>query len=597
MVKTDFPSRIFPEIMISCALTLLVAVFYWPVFDYGFINYDDPLYVTQNAHVQRGVTMEGLAWAFRDFGSSNWHPLTWLSHMIDWQLFGDNAGAHHGMNVLLHAGNAILLFAILRLLTGTLWQSALVAVLFAVHPVNVESVAWIAERKNLLSTFFGFLTLLCYAFYIRKPEWKKYLPIFVTFGLGLMAKPMLVTLPFLLLLLDFWPGRRHLRKLSDGHLPHKFEETMPNQIRQVSFCELLMEKIPLILLSVASIAVTILAAEKGGSLKSLDHFSVPVRLGNSLNAYASYLGKFVWPRDLAVFYPHPGTFDALQTAASLIVIFSISVIVMMRSRRHPYLTVGGLWFLGTLVPVIGLVQVGLQSMADRYLYFPMIGLLIMLVWSAADLGRKNAAMKYCMICLAIVLIPGASFGTRQQLEHWKSSRLLFEHALQVSGPNPVVYSNLAHALFEEGDWNGSEENYRKAIRSNPKYVNAHANLGAVLVRQGRIEEAVEECRKALQLDPRHADAHYFLGLAMEKQAKYSDADEHYEAAQQAQPDHLKAVRQRGVLAMRSGNYGRAVAFFQAALRIDPGDAGLKDAVSQALERRDSHRKVLDRKRN
>lgn len=587
MIKPDFPYRLSSGIMIACALILLVAVSYWPVFDYGFINYDDPLYVTENTHVKMGVTVEGLVWAFRDFGSSNWHPLTWLSHMIDWQWFGDNAGGHHGTNILLHAGNAVLLFAFLHLITGTLWQSALVAALFAVHPVNVESVAWIAERKNLLSTFFGLLPLLCYAFYIRKPAWKSYLPIFVTFALGLMAKPMLVTLPFLLLVLDYWPGRRHLTKSSDDNLPPKSGETTPDQIRPVSFCKLLTEKIPLILLSIASIAVTLLAAEKGGSLKSLDHFSLPVRLGNSLNAYASYLGKFVWPHDLAVFYPHPGTFDVSQTVAALFLILFITAMVLIQAKRLPYLPVGWLWFLGTLMPVIGLVQVGLQSMADRYLYFPMIGLLVMLVWGAADLARKNVAVRYCMIFLAIVLIPGASFGTRQQLRHWQSSRLLFEHALTVTGPNAVVYSNLAHALFAEGDWKGSEESYRKAIRSNPKYANAHANLGAVLARQGRVEEAMEEYRKALHLDPRHADAHYFLGLAMEQQAKLSDADEHYEEAQKAQPDHFKAIRQRGVLAMKAGDYGRAVAFFQTALQIDPGNSGLKAALSHALDRRDA----------
>ena len=510
-----FTSRYTNEIVVSLILSLMILVCYQPVSDYGFINYDDPLYVTHNAHVKMGFTAESLVWAFRDFGSSNWHPLTWLSHMTDWQLFRDNAGGHHWTNVIFHLVNAILLFCGLRLMTGALWRSACVAALFAVHPINVESVAWVAERKNLLSIFFGLLTLLCYAFYIRKPGWKRYLSILWTFPLGLTAKPMLVTLPFLLILLDYWPGIRFPGRSVDGYPLPVSGETAPHPNPQFILSTLLLEKIPLILLSVLSIAVTLLAAEKGGALKSLDHFPLAVRLGNSLNAYTAYIRKFFWPQDLAVFYPHPGILHSWQTVSALFLISAVTVIVLMQSRRRPYLPVGWFWFLGTLVPVIGLVQVGLQAMADRYLYFPLIGLLILLVWGAADLGRRAVAGRAVLIFLAILLIFAASFGTRQQLRHWQNSSLLFEHALTVTRGNPVAYSNLAHALFEEGDWKGAEAHYREAIRSDPKFANAYANLGAVLARQGRIDEAVGEYRKALTFNLRHADAHDHLGLAME----------------------------------------------------------------------------------
>ena len=593
MKKPCFYSNFLFEITIALLLFLLAAFVYSPALHFGFINYDDPLYVTQNAHVKMGVTLEGLLWAFRDFGSSNWHPLTWLSHMIDWQWFGDNAGGHHATNILLHAANAILLFVLFCLLTGNLWQSAFMAALFAVHPVNVESVAWIAERKNLLSTFLGLLTLIFYAFYIRNPGWKRYLPIFVIFALGLMAKPMLVTLPFLLLVLDYWPGKRMIAESPHSHSTQASGETDARTHPQFSPSALLLEKIPLILLSFISIGMTLLAAERGGSLKSLDHFPLLVRFGNSLNAYASYLGKFICPRDLAVFYPHPGTFDVLQAFAALLLILFITAMVLMQIRRRPYLPVGWLWFLGTLVPVIGLVQVGSQAMADRYLYFPMIGLLIMLIWGAADLGKKNAAMRISMVILGIALILGAFFETRQQLKHWRSSRLLFEHTLAVTGPNAVVYSNLAHALFEEGDWKGAEENYRNAIRCDPKYANAHANLGAVLDRQGRTGEALEEYRKGLALNPGHADAHYHLGLMMEGQGNFPDADRHYGEAQNSDPAHIQAVRQRGALAMKLGNYAKAAEYFRMALQNDPGNPGLKDALSQAVKRRDATRKMLD----
>ena len=594
MIKPDFLSRFFPEIMIAFALSLLVAGSYWPVGDYGFINYDDPLYVTHNEHVKMGFTAESLVWAFQDFGSTNWHPLTWLSHMTDWALFRDNAGGHHGTNVVLHAMNAILLFVFLRLMTGALWRSACVAALFALHPLNVESVAWVAERKNLLSGFFGLWTLLFYALYIRKPGWKRYLPVFGACALGLTAKPMLVTLPFLLILLDFWPGRRIPGRAATGAsspIPGK----APYPIRPVSLCRLLTEKIPLIVLSVASIVVTLLAAERGGALKTLDHFPLTVRLGNALYAYAAYLGKIFLPRDLAVFYPRPGSLSLWQTAGAGLLIAAVTALVLRWYRERPYLPVGWVWFLGTLVPVIGLVQVGLQAMADLYAYFPLIGLLILVVWGVTDLGKGRAAGKTALIGSMVILLLFSFLLTRQQLRHWQSSRLLFEHALAVTAANLVTHSNLAHALFGEGDWKGAEAHYRAAIRSDSKYANAYANLGAVLARQGRIDEAVGEYRKALALNPRHADAHYHLGLAMEKQARFSDADRHYEAAQREKPDHVDAVRQRGMLAMKAGDYEKAAAFFQAALRIHPDDPGLKTALLQAVEHRDAPQKVLDRK--
>lgn len=595
MIKPDFISHFFREIMVASALVLLVAGSYWPVSHYGFINYDDPLYVTDNVHVRAGWSIDGLLWSFRDFSSSNWHPLTWFSHMTDWQLFRDNAGGHHWTNVIFHLVNAILLFCVLRIMTGALWRSACVAAIFAVHPLNVESVAWVAERKNVLSAFFGLLTLLFYAFYIRKPGWERYLSIFGTFALGLMAKPMLVTLPFLLILLDYWPGRRFPERSVDRYPLPVSGEAAPHSNPRISVSTLLLEKIPLIILAVLSIAVTLLAAEKGGALKSLDHFPLAVRLGNSLNAYTAYIGKFCWPRDLAVFYPHPGVLHLWQTVAALFLISAVTIIVVMQIRRRPYLAVGWFWFLGTLVPVSGLVQVGLQAMADRYLYFPLIGLLILLVWGMADLGVRTVAGRVVLIFLAILLIFAASFGTRQQLRHWRNSRLLFEHALTVTRGNPVAHSNLAHALFQDGDWKGAEAHYREAIRSDPKYANAYANLGAVLARQGRIDEAVGEYRTALAINPRHADAHYYLGLAMENQAKFLDADRHYEAVQREKPNHVDAIRQRGMLAMKAGNHEKAVAFFQAALLLHPGDSGLKAALLQAVERRDASQKDLDQK--
>ena len=542
MIKPDFLSRFCPEIMIAVALSLLVAGSYWPVGDHGFINYDDPLYVTDNAHVKMGFTAESLVWAFQDFGSSNWHPLTWLSHITDWQLFQDNAGGHHWMNVIFHMLNAILLFYVLHMMTGAPWRSACVAALFAVHPINVESVAWIAERKNLLSTFFGLLTLLCYVHYIRKPDWKRYLLILWTFALGLTTKPMLVTLPFLMIVIDYWPGRRFPGRSVNGYPLLTFGEAAPHPNPRFFLSTLLLEKIPLILLSVLSIAVTLQAAEKGGALKSLDHFSLAVRLGNSLNAYAAYIRKFFWPQDLAVFYPHSGILHSWRSVSALFLISAVTVIVLRQSRRRPYLPVGWFWFLGTLVPVIGLVQVGLQAMADRYAYFPMIGLFIMLIWGAADLRKQSAEGRVVLISLLIIVISTAALWTRYQLRYWQNSRMLFEHALDVTGANPVASSNLAHALFGERDWKGAEAHYREAIRSDPKYSNAYDNLGAVLASQGRISEAISEYRKALLLNPRHATAHYHLGLAMESLGRFNEADASYKTALREKPDYADPLQ-------------------------------------------------------
>jgi protein O-mannosyl-transferase len=531
------PSHYLREMLIALALFLLVFACYWPVVHYGFINYDDPLYVVDNVHVRGGWSIDGLLWSFRDFSSSNWHPLTWLSHMTDWQLFRDNAGGHHMMNVLLHAINAMILFALLRLMTGACWRSACVAALFAVHPLNVESVAWVAERKNVLSTGFGLLTLLSYALYLRRPGWKRYLPVLGTFAMGLMAKPMLVTLPFLLLLVDCWPESRFTGKFTAGERLPIPGAVGPRPNPPSSLSVLLLEKVPLLLLSSVSIILTLLAAEKGGALKTLDHFSLNTRLANSLHAYGAYIGKFFWPHDLAVFYPHPGILPTWQTAGTALLMLAATVFALMRLKQYPYLAVGWFWFLGTLVPVIGMVQVGLQAMADRYLYFPMIGLLIMLIWWAADLCKPWVRGKTAGIFILVIVVSTAALWTRQQLQYWQNSRMLFEHALAVTGANPITSSNLAHALFGEGDWKGAEAHYREAIRSDPKYSNAYANLGTVLAREGRIAEAIGEYRKALALNPRHAAALHHLGLAMESQKSFLEADADSIDALRIKPDY------------------------------------------------------------
>jgi protein O-mannosyl-transferase len=579
------------EMLISLVLCLLVFAPYWPVGDYGFINYDDTIYVTDNAHVQAGLTTEGLIWAFRDMkSSSNWHPITWISHMLDWQLFRANAGGHHWMNVIFHLINTILLFSLLRLMTGTLWRSACVAALFAVHPINVESVAWVAERKNVLSTCLGLLTLLFYVFYIRKPGWKRYLPVPAFFAFGLMAKPMLVTLPFLMLLLDLWPLRRFPIHPSTGGSPQPLEGSPHAPNRQITMSGLFLEKIPLLLMASGSMALTILAAQAGGALTTFTRFPLTVRLANSLHAYTAYIGKFFWPSDLAVFYPHPGNPALWQTILSGMLIAAVTGLVLKQVRLRPYLFVGWFWFLGTLVPVIGLVQVGLQAMADRYAYLPLIGLFIMLVWGVVDFaGHSERCRMFGVFLFALLILAGGVF-TRYQLRFWESSSSLFTHALLVTEQNDIAHSNLARSLFQEGDLERAVSHYREAIRINPIYPNHYSNLGAVLVHQGKMEEAMIQYRKTLDLNPRHAGALFNMGLAMESLKRWSEADAFYESVLREDPDYRFALRQRGMLAMKAGNHGEAIILFQQALRHRSDDPELKKLLTNAQERKDAMQK-------
>jgi hypothetical protein len=591
-----FISRYPVEIAISLLLSLMVLVCYQPVTGYEFINYDDPLYVTDNEHVQAGMTSEGLLWAFRDMkASSNWHPLTWLSHMLDWQLFRANAGGHHWTNVLFHLANTWLLFCLLRLMTGKRWRSACVAALFAVHPLNVESVAWVAERKNVLSTCLGFATLLSYLFYVRKPGWRRYGMVCTAFALGLMAKPMLVTFPFLLLLLDYWPLERLAMPTAGGNLRVPQEGVPPAEDRTMMLSQLLLEKIPLLAMAIASIVLTVLAAQTGRALTTFADFPLSLRLANTLHAYQGYIEKLFWPQGLAVFYPYPRDLDPGQTLLAGLLIAFITFLVLKQIRLRPYLFVGWFWFLGTLLPVIGLVQVGLQAMADRYAYLPLIGLFIMLVWGAVDFSKRLRRGRKCLIFLFIILLLGGGIVTRKQLSFWANSRTLFTHALEVTDRNDIAHSNLARPLFQEGDWEGAVAHYREAIRINPKYANHYNNLGVVMVHQEKSEEAIDQYRKALALDPRHTGALFNMALAMESLGRWAEADGYYEALLREEPAHRFAARQRGALAMKAGDDEKAAGIYQEALRHRPSDLGLKEALVEARKRIGVPQKKLDHK--
>ena len=527
-----------------------------------FVNYDDPDYVTANAHVLSGLTWDSLRWAFRSGEASNWHPLTWLSHQLDVSLFGMNPRGHHATSVLLHAVNAVLAFLALRRLTGALWTSALGAALFAWHPLRVESVAWIAERKDVLSGCAWFGVLWAYAVYAERRRdgrggagWY-YGMALVAFVLGLMSKPMLVTLPCVLLLLDFWPLRRLAFARGD---PSKRE----------SCGALMLEKLPFFGFAAASSVITYLVQKGGGSVTSA--LSLDLRLGNAVVAVARYIGKAFWPFDLAVLYPHPGAWPIHKVVASAVLVAGISAVAMWQWRRRPWITVGWLWFLGTLVPVIGLVQVGLQSMADRYTYLPMVGLQVALLWTAREWFVSPGARRIAGAVAAAVLT-GCALRSADQLRHWRNSFTLFDQAIAVTDKNYVAHDNRGLFLFKAGKVVEAMADYRRALAINPAYLNANNNLGYSLAQLGRPAEAVPAYRAALAANPGHIEVRNNLANALSDLGQLAEAMEHYDFVLQRQPGHVNALNGSAVVLAMQNRLPEAKARLEASLRIAPSNA-------------------------
>jgi tetratricopeptide (TPR) repeat protein len=553
-------------------VTATVAVF-WQVKNHDFIDLDDDMYVSANGYVRGGLSRESIRWAFTTSYGANWHPLTWLSHMADGQLFGLDAGRHHLTSALLHTANALLLFLVLFQMTQALWRSALVAALFALHPLHLESVAWIAERKDVLSTFFWMLTLGSYLAYVKRPWPLLYLLTLLTFACGLMAKPMLVTLPCVLLLLDYWPlGRLEVSRSSaapDGY----YQQQTTGAGRRSTVVSLLVEKIPFFLLSGASSVITFLAQRQGGAIKSMELFSFESRIANALVSYVRYVGKMIWPEHLAIYYPHPG--DALplwQPVAAALVIATITVFALRAARRHPYLVVGWFWYFGTLVPVIGLVQIGGQAMADRYTYVPLIGLFLMIAWGGAELAARSSFLRKPLAVLAVLMVTALGLRSWWQLQFWRDSITLFEHTLQVTSGNSLIHNNLGIALARQGRVEEAIAHYREALTINPMNVNASINLGVALMGLGRLEEAVDQYGKLLELQPHHPGVHNNLGNALVLQGKLDEAAVEFKRALEIKPDYFEAYNNLGVVLAQQGRLPEAASCFMEALRINPSYA-------------------------
>ena len=473
--------------LIALLLAVGISIVYRPVKDFGFVDFDDHGYVTGNIHVTTGLTWENLRRAFTTFHLSNWHPMTWISHMADVELFGLNPGSHHQINVILHIINTVLLLLLLSRMTGALWKSAFVAALFALHPLHVESVAWISERKDLLSTGFGFLAIYCYIPYAQWKHLAAYMVSLICFALSLMAKPMLVTLPFLLLLFDFWPLERVPLNTSG----------IPKTGRNLT--GLVIEKVPFFCLSALSSVVTVMVQGSGGAIKTLVVYPTSVRVFNAIVAYIWYPIKTVWPRQLAVFYPHPGFgLSGLEIFGSLSALIGISYLAVRYARQVPFLFVGWFGYLGTLVPVIGLVQVGSQGMADRYSYVPLIGLFLIAAWGLPELfagRRRGKAMLWGGGILALAILSVLSMG---QVGHWRNSKTLFHRALSATQENAVVLYSLGSIYTIEGDLEKGETYLRRALRLKPYFALAHSNMGAVLATLGQEDKALFHYRQAIK---------------------------------------------------------------------------------------------------
>jgi tetratricopeptide (TPR) repeat protein len=558
--------------LLLAGITLAV---YGQAANHDFVSYDDPLYVTQNSHVQAGLTWHGVFWAFTTGHASNWHPMTWLSHMLDVEIFGLNPGGHHLTNIVFHLANAGLLFFVLQRITGAFWRSATVSALFCLHPLHVESVAWVAERKDVLSTFFWLLTMVSYARFVEKRGPGRYALVIILFALGLMAKPMVVTLPFVLLLFDYWPlGRFDSPNLAGDSLVKKT-------------VSLVREKIPLFLMAGASCVVTFLVQQHGPAVQSLDQIPMGVRLTNALVAYATYGVKTIWPHGLAVHYPHPmGELPVWQIAGSALLLIVVSGLFAAARKNHPYLVVGWLWFLGTLVPVIGIVQVGGQAMADRYTYIPMVGLLIAVVWGFAAIREKWRAARKALPVMACLIIAAFAIGTWFQVRHWKNSAALFEHALRVTKDNQLAHNQLGQALHEAGRVDEAIKHFEAALRITPQYVNAHVNLGDAFKDQGKLDDAARAYGDALHFVPGHATAKNNLGVVLAMQGKMGEAIALFSQVLEADPENVRAHNNLGIVLAQQGKFEEATHHFREALRIDPRSESARKNLQRVLERRD-----------
>ena len=564
--------------LIALALAGLTFLLYLPSLSNGFVDYDDHQYVTANPVVQRGLTWSGVKWAFTTTRFSNWLPVTWLSHMLDCELFGMNPAGHHASSAALHAFNAAVLFAAIRMMTGGRWVAAAVAAVFAVHPLRVESVSWVAERKDVLCATFFMLALIAYAHYCRRPGAGRFALVALCHALGLMSKTMLVTLPCLLLLLDYWPLRRF----------------RPGESGRRDVIRLVVEKVPLFLLSLISCAWTVVLQSDGGAMWGGRHLTLSQRVGNAIVSVPRYLANIAWPADLSVFYPHPGIWPASYVVGAAALVLAISTWATLNARRRPHAFVGWFWFLGMLLPVCGIVQVGLQSMADRYTYLPGIGLLLALAWAGSEWLRRRPQFRAPCALACTIVVAALSVAAWRQQAHWKNTLTLFGHALAVDDDNwlahnmvGLVYASNGERAIEQGNSAVGLQHHRvaaehlgRSVRLNPNHYLSFHNHAWSLYRLGRLEESVDQFRKAIACYDGFGWSHLYLAVALADLGRDEEAAAAFDAAARLLPNNAAVPFERGEALARRGRSQEAAAEYRQALRINPNHAGARRAVAR-----------------
>jgi protein O-mannosyl-transferase len=555
-------------LILGLLLVVATLALYNPVSHHPFVNYDDDRYVGDNIHVKAGLHWDTIPWAFTTYDEANWHPLTWLSHALDCQLFGLNPAGHHYTNVLLHAFNVLLLFVFLKRATSSVWRSLMAAALFALHPINVESVAWVAERKNLLSMLFFLLTLGAYRWYAIKPRVGAYVVVALLFVCGLMSKPQVITLPFVLLLWDYWPLRRMFStkpdSVSDATIPAK------------KFAWLVLEKIPLFALSAASAVITTKAQSMGNAVSTLAKYPLTVRLENAVFSYARYVGKALWPAGLSPMYPHPaGSLKLWQVLAAVIFLLAITTLAIA-ARQRRYLLVGWLWFLGTLVPMIGLVQVGSQAMADRYAYLPFVGLFLLVCWGVADWATQQHIPSTALAGVSTVALLALALVAHRQIGYWSDNVTLWTHALQVTNNNFVAEDSLGGALMAEGRLEEAQPHFRSAATIHPSDPLSNLNIAIYEMQHNDLPAATQQFKKTIDLTPDarvKAAAFTSLGSIYRQSEDFPHARESFEAAVALRPRNIRAWTGLGLVAEKSNDFNTAVRAFSQANAIQPSDVG------------------------
>ncbi|MEN6320299.1 MAG: tetratricopeptide repeat protein [Syntrophaceae bacterium] len=546
-------------------LLLIAAILsvFWQVQYHSFINYDDNVYVTQNRSVQSGLSRESVLWAFTATDAGFWHPLTWLSLMFDYELYRLNSAGYHWTNVLFHIANTLLLFLVLNRMTGALWRSGFVAALFAVHPLHVESVAWVAERKDVLSTFFWMLTMYAYVFYVERQSVWRYVLVFISFLLGLMAKPMLVTLPFVFLLLDYWP----LKRLQ-------------------SPARLVLEKAPFIVLTIFISVTTFITEQKVGALSPAEIYPLDVRIQNVLISYVAYIKKMIWPSNFAILYPYPANLWPIeQVVVSGLVLAMISIIVIRWICMYPYLAVGWFWYLGTLVPVIGFIQVGIPAMADRYTYVPLIGLFISITWGFPELlSRWKYRKAFFTVTSAFILI-ALMICAWFQVRHWKNSVTILSHTIQVTERNYIAHNNLGLAFLDEKRIDDAIQHFQIALRIKPQIGIFYTNLGVALSRCGKVDEAISNFLKALEINSNDWGTHFNLGIVLIKKGNLAEGIVNLQKAVAGKPDNIQYRRALADAFMQKEELDNAIVHYDALLQVEPGNAELHNNLGVALAKR------------